>query len=163
MYAPVMSQDANSKLVSCGLIVGKKIPPPPPGPIISQRSYRGAPEQLRVANNGKLNSIFASCIFLRIFKIQLFCSASPEHRPEIHCCGCPAFLHLQPGLLFASQSDSKAAVSLKACYIHKSHSAAHKNSQITNLLCCRPTVFVRPYCSSAIMVTNNVHYAPLTC
>ena len=38
MYAPVMSQDTRTRLASWGLMVGRKIPPPPPGPITSQLS-----------------------------------------------------------------------------------------------------------------------------
>src|ERR1035441_7292856 len=43
MYAPVMSQETRTHFVSSGLMVGRKFPPPPPGPITSQRSNLGAP------------------------------------------------------------------------------------------------------------------------
>src|ERR1700732_5050801 len=51
MYAPVMSQSSSTVLGSCGLIVGRNIPPAPPGPIIFQASKRGAGPRLAAHNN----------------------------------------------------------------------------------------------------------------
>src|SRR6266513_257453 len=42
IYDPVMSQYTRTREELCGLMVGKNIVPPPPGPTISHRSCRAA-------------------------------------------------------------------------------------------------------------------------